>query len=310
MDVSLYHWIIFNVSILILLGLDLWHFYLKPHSISIKEAVYTSAGWILIAFFFNIWIYMYYGSEPALQFLASYLLEKSLSVDNLFVFLMIFAHFKVPDNSKHIVLFYGILGAIVMRALLIWGGIELISNFHWVIQVFGVFLIIVGLKLLFAKEKEIEFEKNFLYRLVTRWVKVSPNYKEQNFFYKENSQWVATPLFLVLILIESIDLLFALDSVPAVLGITTDPFIVYTSNIFAILGLRSLFFVLEGLAKLFYLLHYAVALILVLIGTKMVLSYFFHVPVIITLTTIVSIITLALIGSYLFPLKENLDTKK
>jgi len=305
MAVGLSHWIIFNFSILFLLGLDLWYFYIKPHSISVKEALLTSLGWISLALLFNVWIYIEYGTDPAIQFLAGYLLEKSLSVDNLFIFLLIFSHFKVPDNSKHIVLFYGILGAVIIRALLIWGGIELISNFDWILQVFGIFLVFIGLKILFKKEETIDFEKNLLYRFVTRWIKISPNYHEQKFFFKENRQWVATPLFLVVILIEAIDLLFALDSVSAVLGITTDPFIVYTSNIFAILGLRSLFFVLEGFAKSFYLLHYAVALILVLIGTKMLVSNFIHIPTVITLGALVSIIGLALIGSYLFPLKEE-----
>lgn len=309
MNVGLHHWIIFNVSILFLLGIDLWRFYVKPHSIQLKEALLTSLGWILLALFFNLWIYYAYGFDPAIQFLAGFLLEKSLSVDNLFIFLLIFAHFKVPDDSKHIVLFYGIIGAIIMRALLIWAGIGLISNFSWVIQVFGVFLIFIGFKLILTREEKIDFEKNALYRLVTRWIPITPYYHAQKFFFQENQKWVATPLFLVLILIESIDLLFALDSVPAVLGITTDPFIVYTSNIFAILGLRSLFFVLEGLAKMFYLLHYAVAVILVLIGIKMLLSHYIHIPTTITLGVLVSIIAASLIGSYLFPLKTKIDDK-
>ncbi len=305
MDVNLFHWIFFNGAIFLLLALDLWRFYQNPHAIQLKEALFTSAGWISLALLFNLWIYLFYGAEPAIQFLAGYLLEESLSIDNLFIFLLIFAQFKVPDSAKHLVLFYGILGAVIMRALLIWGGIGLISHFHWAIQLFGVFLIIVGLKLILSKNEGVDFKKNWLYRFTKRLINVSPHYQGHSFFYQQQGKWFATPLFLVLVLIESTDLLFALDSVPAVLGITTDPFIVYTSNIFAILGLRSLFFVLEGLSKKFYLLHYAVAFILVLIGIKMTLSHLIEVPVTITLGLLLFILTGSLIGSYLFPLKEN-----
>lgn len=297
MPVETFHWVAFNLAILILLGLDFWRFYANPHPTSLKEALLTSVGWILLAFLFNIWIYYAFGFDPALKFLTGYLLEKSLSVDNLFIFLIIFSHFKVPEESKRPVLFYGVLGAVVMRALLIWAGIALVSHFQWILEVFAIFLIYIGFKLFFAKEQKIDFEKNQLYRWLNSWMNVSPNYNGQKFFYKDQDKWIATPLVIVLIMIESIDLLFALDSVPAVLGITTDPFIVYTSNIFAILGLRSLFFVLEGMMKLFYLLHYAVALILILIGFKMIAENFIMIPIIVTLSTMLFILIAALVAS-------------
>ena len=306
MEVTVFHWIIFNAGIVALLVLDLCYFYYRPHAISIKEACITSLAWIALALLFNYWIFLEYGKEPALQFLSGYLLEKALSVDNLFIFLLIFSHFQVPEHAKHTVLFYGILGAIVMRAVLIFAGIGLISVFHWIHEAFGLFLIIIGLKLLFSKEQKVEVEKNHLYRLVTYWVPVTSGYHGTRFFMRgEKGQWMATPLFLVVVLIESIDLLFALDSVPAILGITTVPFLVYTSNIFAILGLRSLFFVLEKFVQMFYLLHYAVSLILVLIGIKMVARTFFEIPVEVTLIAIVSILILALIGSWFFPQKSK-----
>lgn len=304
-SVETYHWILFNLGILILLGIDLFRFYLNPHAIGMKEAIWSSIAWISLALLFNVWIYIDFGTEPALNFFAGYLLEKSLSVDNLFIFLLIFSHFQVPDPSKHLVLFYGVLGAVVMRALLIWTGIELVSHYAWILEVFAVFLIYMGIKLAFAKEKKIDLERNYIYRKLQSWINITPTYHGQSFFIKDNGKWMATPLLVVIILIESIDLLFAIDSVPAVLGITTDPFIVYTSNIFAVLGLRSLFFVLESMMKHFYLLHYAVALILVLIGCKIVAENFIKIPIYITLGSIVLLIIAALIGSHLFPLETK-----
>ncbi len=246
MPVTPLHWIGFNLLILFLLSLELYRFYHRPRTISIKEALLSSAGWILLALAFNLWIYFTFGHQPALDFLTGYLVEKSLSIDNLFVFLLIFGHFNVPETSKHQVLFYGVLGAIVLRALLIWGGIVLIAHFHGILLLFGLFLIVMGIRLLFKKEDEQEVEKSRAYRWLKRWIPFTSTYHGQAFLIRQNGQWAATPLLAVLILIETTDLVFALDSVPAILGITTEPFIVYTSNIFAILGLRSLFFALEG----------------------------------------------------------------
>lgn len=305
MSVTFHHWIAFILFILFLLGIDLWRFFRNPHSIGIKEALFTSAGWISLALAFNIWIYFAFGSQPALDFLTGYLLEKSLSIDNLFIFLLLFTHFNVPETAKHQVLFYGVLGAIIMRALLIWGGIALIHHFEWIFIVFGIFLIITGIRLAFNSEKEEETEENIIYRWLKKWLPLTDTYQGNAFIVYQKSQWKATPLLAVLILIETTDLIFALDSVPAILGITIDPFIVYTSNIFAILGLRSLFFALEGIMKAFYLLHYALAFILIFIGFKMVFAQYIHVPTWITLLTLILSIALAIGASYLFPLSEK-----
>lgn len=299
--VTLYHWIGFNTFILALLGFDLWRFYRYPHSISIREALLASCGWISLAIVFNIWIYFSFGSEPALAFLTGYLVEKSLSIDNLFIFLLLFSHFKVPDQAKHQVLFYGILGAIIMRGLLIWGGIALVQHFEWIFILFGLFLIITGIRLAFKQEDEEKVEQSFVYRWLQKQMRFTPYYQGEAFFIHQQGRWIATPLFAVLLLIETTDLIFALDSVPAILGISTDPFIVYTSNIFAILGLRSLFFALEGIMKSFYLLHYALAFILVFIGCKMILMDLIHVPTWVTLIVLLFVLSAAIVGSRVWP---------
>lgn len=304
MEVTSFHWISFNVLIILLIGFDLWRFYRHPHSITVKEALLTASFWILLAFIFNGWIYFAFGAGPALDFLTGYLLEESLSIDNLFIFLLIFSHFKVPETAKHQVLFYGVLGAIVMRALLIWVGIELVNHFDWIFIVFGLFLIFTGIHLAFKKESEEEVEKSYSYRLLQKCIPLT-GYQGNAFFVKVNEQWMATPLLAVLILIEVTDLIFALDSVPAILGITTEPFIVYTSNIFAILGLRSIFFALEGIMKIFHLLHYALAFILIFIGTKMMLIEVIHIPTWVTLTLLVCTLTAAVIGSLLYPAEST-----
>lgn len=304
MPVTLYHWIAFNLVIGILLAIDLWHFYRKPHPISVKEALLTSAGWIMLALLFNGWIHLTFGASAAFDFLTGYLLEKSLSIDNLFIFLLIFAHLKVPANAKHQVLFYGVVGAIVMRALMIWAGIALVESFDWVLPLFGLFLIFTGIHLAIKKETEAELEKSITYRWLQKRIPFT-TYHGNSFIIKENGKWLATPLLAALILIETTDLIFALDSVPAILGITTEPFIVYTSNIFAILGLRSLFFALETLIKAFHLLHYALAFILVFIGAKMMLGNFIHVPTWATFLVLIVSLTLAIIGSLLFPLTNQ-----
>ncbi|MCE2983324.1 MAG: TerC family protein [Parachlamydia sp.] len=305
--VDLFHWVIFNAVIFCLLGFDLWLFYRNPHSIKFKEAIITSIGWIFLALCFNVWLYFSFGSDPALKFLTGYLLEKSLSVDNLFIFLLVFSHFKVPDDCKHRVLFYGVLGAIIMRGLLIWAGVALVSNFAWTFYFFGLFLIYTGFKMAFSKEIDLKMEENRMYRLIKSTIGITPDYRGQAFFVKIDERWVATPLFLVVMLIEMADLVFALDSIPAILGITTDPFIVYTSNVFAILGLRSLFFVLEGMMKRFYLLHYALSFILVFIGIKMLSANIYHIPTPVALGILVSTLALAVIFSYIYPLNNEED---
>lgn len=301
MTTTVAHWVIFNGLVLILLGMDLIRSYRAPHAISVREALVASAGWIALALLFNGWIYWAFGSEPALAFLTGYLLEKSLSVDNLFVFLLIFAHFKVPPNAKHHVLFCGVLGAIAMRALLIVGGIALIHRFEWVFLLFGLFLIVAGVRLAFKQEAEEEWEESWLYQWLKKHVPFSGAYQGHRFFVNKQGRWLATPLFAVLMLIEMTDVMFALDSVPAILGITQEPFIVYTSNIFALLGLRSLFFALEGVMQAFYLLHYALAFILVFIGAKMLLLPFFDIPIWMTFVIIVTALGVGVGGSWWFP---------
>lgn len=306
MEVSLSIWVIFNLVILALLSADLLYYHYFPHRSSLKEALITSFGWISLTLLFNLWIYYNYGKEPAITFLTGYLLEMSLSIDNLFVIMLIFSHFKVPQKARHPVLFYGILGAILMRAALIAGSLILVSHFKWVFYLFGVILIYSAIKLFFKKEsEEIKHEENIIYRLLSKFIPLSNAYKGEAFIVKEKQGWVATPLLVVLLLIETTDLIFALDSVPAILGITTDPFLVYTSNICAILGLRSFFFVLENVMKQLYLLHYALALILFFIGFKMISSGYIHFSTPVTLGVIVTLISAAFIGSWLFPNKNS-----
>lgn len=285
--------------------LDLFYFHRNPHAISIKEALITTAGWIGLAMLFNLWIYYSYGATPAIEFLTGYLLEESLSIDNLFIFLVLFAHFKVPPAAKHRVLFYGILGAIVMRALLIWGGLELVQHFRGAFYLFGGFLIFAGIQLSIRKEVETPYEETLMYRFAHYIFPSTTTYHGTAFFIKQAGKWLATPLFTVLVLIEMTDLFFALDSVPAILGITTDPFIVYTSNIFAILGLRSFFFALEGLMTRLSLLNYALSFLLIFIGVKMLISDYYHIPVSVTLGVIVLTISTAIIGSLWIARKEK-----
>lgn len=294
-------WIGFGIVISVLLVLDLGVFGKTSHKIGIKEALILSGVWILAALLFGAGIFFLRGKEPFLLFLTGYLIEKSLSVDNLFVFLLIFSYFKVDPAYQHKVLFWGILGAIVMRAIFIMAGISLINKFHWIIYGFGLLLILTGIKLFFEKDKKIEPEKNWLLRLVRGRFPVTGEYRDDKFFVREAGKWFATPLFLVLLVVESTDVVFAVDSIPAILAITRDPFIVYTSNIFAILGLRALYFALAGLLRLFHHLHYGLSVILVFIGIKMLASDFFHLPVGIALGFIAGILILSIAASLVFP---------
>ncbi len=246
---------------------------------------------------FNAGIWHWRGHDKGLEFLTGYLVELSLSVDNLFVFLLIFAYFKVPAQYQHKVLFWGILGALVMRAVFIGAGIALIQKFHWIIYVFGAILVISGLKMAFEKDKEVHPEKNPVLRLFRRFMPVTGEYHEGRFFVKREKLWLATPLFIVLLMLETTDLVFAVDSVPAVLAITTDPFIVYTSNVFAILGLRSMFFALAGVMKLFHYLHYGLAAVLVFVGGKMLLAGFYKIPTLASLLVIIGLLAVAVVAS-------------
>jgi TerC family integral membrane protein len=288
-----------------MLALDLGVFHRRAHAVRVREAVIWSVVWIALAGVFNIVLYFGFGGERALEFLTGYLIEKSLSIDNLFVFLIIFSYFRVPAEFQHRVLFWGVLGALVMRAGFIAGGVVLIERFHWIIYIFGGFLILTGIKMSQHKDKELHPDRNPVVRLARRIFPISSQYHGQNLFARENGRSVATPLFLVLLVIETTDLIFAVDSIPAILAISRDPFIVYTSNVFAILGLRSLYFALAGIMQMFHFIHYGLSAILVFVGTKMLLSDIYKIPIALSLGVIALIITASIIASLLWPAKAR-----
>lgn len=301
MEINGFVWAGFLLFVLLMLALDLGVFHRKSHEVKIKEALAWSAVWISLALIFNAGVYFYLGKEKAIEFLTGYVIEKSLSVDNLFVFIMVFSYFNVDTKYQHKVLFWGILGALVMRAIFIFAGVALIQQFHWIIYVFGAFLIFTGIKMLVQKNEEVSPDKNPLVRLFKRFFPVTDTMHGDRFFVKINAKTVATPLFIVLLIIEFTDLIFAVDSIPAILAISTDTFIIFTSNVFAILGLRALYFALAGIAKLFYYLKYGLSAILVFVGVKMVVAGFFKIPVMYSLLIIVSILTLSILASVIFP---------
>lgn len=298
-------WIGFIAFVILLLALDLGVFHRKSHEVKIKEALIWSAVWISLAFIFNYGIYLYLGKEKALEFLTGYLIEKSLSVDNLFVFIMLFSFFNVQPKYQHKVLFWGIIGALVMRAIFIFAGVAIISKFHWVIYIFGVFLVFTGIKMLFHKDEEVAPDKNPMVRLFKKFFPVTDQMHGGKFFVKINARTVATPLFIVLLIVEFTDLIFAVDSIPAILAISNDTFIIFTSNVFAILGLRALYFALAGITKYFHYLKYGLSAILVFVGTKMVIVDFYKIPITVSLLTIMGILALSIIVSMIFPQKEN-----
>lgn len=298
-------WVGFNVFVLAMLALDLGVFHRKHHEVKFKEAISWTAVWITLALVFNGLVYYVWGSQVALQFLTGYLIEKSLSVDNVFVFLLIFSYFKVPAKYQHEVLFWGIIGALVFRAIFIAVGITLLEHFHWLIYVFGAFLVFTGVKLALEKDKEIHPERNIVLRIFRRMMRVTNEYEGGKFFVRKNGHTWATPLFVVLLVIETTDIIFAVDSIPAILAITKDPFIVYTSNVFAILGLRALYFALAGVMQLFHHLHYGLAVILGFVGLKMILSDVYKIPIGVSLGVIMGVLTLSIVASLLWPKKEK-----
>lgn len=298
---SLWLWIGFNVFVLAMLALDLGVFHRKSHEVTLKEALTWSGVWIGLALAFNLGIYFWRGSETALQFLTGYLIEKSLSVDNIFIFLIIFSYFKVPSLHQHKVLFWGILGALIMRAALIVVGAALIAKFHWIIYVFGAFLIFTGLKMALQKEVELRPDRNPVVRLFKKVMPVTVDYRDDRFFVWENTRWAATPLFVVLLIVEMTDLIFAVDSIPAIFAITTDTFIVYTSNVFAILGLRSLYFALAGVVGKFHFLKMGLSVVLVFVGSKMALVDVYKVPVGVSLGVIALVLASSVAASLKWP---------
>ena len=302
-------WVAFNIFVLIMLALDLGVFHRRQHVVGVREALLWSALWIALAMVFNVGLYIYEGQEVALMFFTGYLLEKSLSVDNLFVFLLIFTYFGVPRLYQHKVLFWGILGALVMRATMIAVGVTLIHHFHWILYVFGAFLIFTGARMAMQGDEEIEPDKNPLVRLFKRFFPVTTSYHESRFFVRLDGRLFATPLFIVVLVVEATDVVFAVDSIPAIFAVTTDPFIVYTSNIFAILGLRALYFALAGVMGYFHYLKYGLSFVLVFIGIKMVIVDLYKIPVQWALAVVASLLLLSVVASLIWPPANEEETE-
>lgn len=298
----LWMWLLFSALILFFLWMDLALFNRHPHSITIRESLVWTGIWTGLAFGFSIFLYTYYGftkigENKTLEFLTGFVVEKSLSVDNLFVILLIFQYFRVESQYQHRVLFWGIFGALAMRLILILLGVNLIKHFHFLVYIFGGFLVITALRIGFGAEREIHPERNILIRLFRRMFPVSTTYHEHHFFIHTGSRWIATPLFIVLLVIETMDLVFAIDSIPAILAISRDPFVVFSSNAFAILGLRSLYFAIAGLIGVLVHLRYGLAAILVFIGCKMLLSDIVHISTGFSLIVILAILGATVLSS-------------
>ena len=301
---ELLFWVLFNLFVLAMLAVDLWIFHRPVHTVKFREAVAWSISWVLMAVAFAGLVYFWRGRETAVEFTTGYIIELALSVDNLFIFLLIFRYFRVPSDYHHKVLFWGIVGALVMRGVFIGVGIGLIRQFHWIIFVFGAFLVYSGIRLLGKKETGIDPEQNPVVRLFRRLFPVTADYEGDRFLVRRGGLY-ATPLLVVLVVVETTDLLFATDSIPAVLAITLKPFVVYTSNVFAILGLRSLYFVLAGMMEVFHYLHYALAVILIFIGGKMLLSDYYQIPTAWALGGVAGVLVMAMAASVMKPKREG-----
>ncbi|HVT42936.1 MAG TPA: TerC family protein [Thermoanaerobaculia bacterium] len=296
-------WISFTLIVLALLAIDLGVFHRKAHVVRFKEAMGWTIVWIVLSLLFNLWVYDHFGPQKGLEFLTGYLIEKALSVDNIFVFIVIFAYFAVPRVYQHRVLFWGVIGALVLRGIFIWVGAALLQQFHWVIYVFGALLVATGIKLLFQSEENVQPERNPIYRLARRFIPAVSEYHGQSFTVVRDGRRFVTPLFLVLIAVEASDVLFAVDSIPAIFAITNDPFIVYTSNVCAILGLRALYFVLADIMDKFHFLKIGLALVLLFVGAKMLISTFYKIPIGVSLAVVASLLTLSIAASLFWPKK-------
>jgi tellurite resistance protein TerC len=304
MTETLWLWVGFNVFVLAMLALDLGVFHRKAHVVSLKESLTWTFVWIGLALVFNAGVWHYYGSQKAIEFFTGYLIEKSLSVDNVFVFALLFSYFAVPLQYQHKVLFWGILGALVMRAIMIALGAALITKFSWIIYVVGGFLILTGIKMIVKREEEIHPERNPVVRWFKKLMPVTADYRGDKFFVRENGIRMATPLFVVLLLVEFSDLIFAVDSIPAIFAVTKDPFIVYTSNVFAILGLRSLYFALAGVMDKFHYLKIGLGVVLAFVGVKMILAHTaWKIDTLVSLGVIVLILTISVVWSLVKPKK-------
>jgi len=304
MTTTTWLWIGFNLFVLAMLALDLGIFHRKSHTVGFKEAVGWTAAWIALALSFNLGVWHFAGGAKALEFFTGYVIEYSLSADNVFVFALLFSYFAVPAHYQHKVLFWGILGALVMRLGMILLGAALIAKFAWIIYVFGAFLVVTGIKMLLKSDEEIHPERNPLVRLFKRFFPVAPDFRGDRFFIRENGVLMATPLFVVLLMVEFTDVIFAVDSIPAIFAVTTDSFIVYTSNVFAILGLRSLYFALAGVMDKFHYLKTGLGVVLSFVGVKMLLAHTaYKIDTLVSLGVIVAILATAVAVSLLRPKK-------
>ncbi|HWO58292.1 MAG TPA: TerC family protein [bacterium] len=302
-------WIGFLSLILALLLFDLLWFHRKPHTIGPKEALGWVCFWVALAVAFNGFVYLDLGTTKALEFSTGYLVELALSLDNVFVFIVIFRYFKVPTQYQHRVLFYGILGAIILRGVFILVGAALLNRFHWLLYVFGAFLVITAIKLLLQKDEGVHPEHNPVLKWLRKAIPISRDYHGQKFFIRHTAGLMATPLLAVLVLIESTDVVFALDSIPAIFGITKDPFIIYTSNIFAILGLRSLYMLLAGIMDKFFYLKYGLGAVLLFIGVKMLISGWVHIPIALSLGVVAALLGGSIVISFLHPVTPRIPTE-
>ena len=307
---STWLWLGFSIFIVLMLSLDLGLFNRKAHTITYREAWVWSAVWISLAMIFAVVVFQYQGSQRGLEFLTGYLIELSLSVDNLFVFLLIFSYFKVPGRFQHRVLFWGVMGALVMRLTMIFVGAALIQRFHWIIYIFGGFLVYTGIKMFRSGEIEVQPDQNFAIRIVTRFLPIARHYDEEKFFTTINGKRTGTLLLLVLMVVEVTDLVFAVDSIPAIFAITTNTFIVYTSNVFAILGLRSMYFLLAGVVEKFRYLRLGLAIVLTFIGVKMLVTAVgFHIPIWFSLIFVAVVLAGTVVASLVIPAKEDKTPK-
>jgi tellurite resistance protein TerC len=293
-----------------MLMVDLGVFHRKAHVLSMREATIWSIVWVVVALVFNAIVWVWLGHQKALEFFTGYLVEKALSADNIFVFAVLFNYFAVPPEYRHRVLFWGVLGAIVFRLTFILAGTALLKKFHWVVYIFGIIVIVSGIKLLMRKDEEIDPERNPVLRLARRFLPITPNYHGQNFFVRLNGKFMATPLALVLLVVESTDIVFAIDSIPAIFAITRDPFIVFTSNVCAILGLRALYFLLEGMIRLFRYLDEGLAVILVFIGIKMLVSEFYEIPTWVALGFVAAVLAITIALSLMAERREQVRVGK
>lgn len=300
-----HYWLIFLITIVVALVVDLGVFHRKTHTIQLKEALLESLGWITVSLVFNVWVYLSQGHQAGLEFLTGYLVEKSLSLDNIFIFLIIFQSFRIPAKSQHKILFYGVAGALVMRALFVVAGVELLQYFHSVIYAFGAILLVTGLRMLFPGARAKKPDQNWLVRVVRRFFPFSDDVEAHGFFVKQSGKWHATPMLMALVAVEAMDIIFAIDSVPAVLAITRNTFIVYSSNAFAILGLRALYFALAGILPRFRFLHQGLAVLLFFIGGKMILSEWVHISSPMSLAIIAGVLGVTIAASLLIPNKQH-----